>query len=625
MSELTTPEPKTDFLSRPLLASLYIDWEKAAYLAILLVAIVTRFWGLGDRVMSHDESLHTQFSYQFFIGDGFNHTPLMHGPFLFHITPIFYWLLGDSDFSARVPVAIFGIILVAMPYFLRPWLGKVGALATSFIFLISPYLTYYSRYIRHDIYVIVWAMIIFIAIWHYFQTREDKYLWWFAAGNALMFSTKEVSFIYVAIFGSFLILRLLPQIWMAPWLRNNLDRLTSPVLLVLLGLLMLSGGLLGQRFATQMEEPALSEDSGVFAADPEEDAFVSSTNEALTIVEQRLGWVEIVGIFALAGGLFWMAARFRPFLKNYAEFDLILLFTTLILPMAAPLFVVLAGGKPLEDSNPMATCFLPGQEAMSSVQIFFGRAFNATCWGDFVGSSLFLTILFLVFTLAAAILVGLWWDRRRWIIAAVIYHVIFFVLYTSVFTNIRDGWFSGTIGSLGYWLEQQEVARGNQPPFYYFFVVPFYEFLPLIFSLLAIRFWLIKQRLNQVTGYWLTAVLIALLAYSLGNWVFNLDNVFSGQEISRLPGILIGLLILGVAILVWFFIRRGQIMRAHGIETNLMELLARDIMCEFVAFVSWWLVLTWAAYSIAGEKMPWLSTHFVIPMGLLAGWYINER
>ncbi len=70
MTDLTTQEPKTDFLSRPLLASINIDWEKALYFLILLAAIVTRFWGLGDRVMSHDESLHTQFSYQFSLGMG---------------------------------------------------------------------------------------------------------------------------------------------------------------------------------------------------------------------------------------------------------------------------------------------------------------------------------------------------------------------------------------------------------------------------------------------------------------------------------------------------------------------------------------------------------------------------
>ncbi|MCZ7671542.1 MAG: glycosyltransferase family 39 protein [Chloroflexi bacterium] len=86
---------------------------------------------LGNRVMSHDESLHTQFSYQYFIGDGYSHTPLMHGPFLFHITALFYWLFGDSDFVARMPVALFGVILVVMPYFLRKPLGKVGALFTG--------------------------------------------------------------------------------------------------------------------------------------------------------------------------------------------------------------------------------------------------------------------------------------------------------------------------------------------------------------------------------------------------------------------------------------------------------------------------------------------------------------
>ena len=161
MSEIsTTPEEvSSGFLSRPVIPAINLDWEKTIYLIFIIVAILTRFWALGDRVMSHDESLHTQFSYQFFDGQGYNHTPLMHGPFLFHITAVAYWLFGDSDFVARLPVAIFGIILIILPYFLRDWLGRVGAIFTSFIFLISPFVTYYSRYIRHDVYIIVWAMI----------------------------------------------------------------------------------------------------------------------------------------------------------------------------------------------------------------------------------------------------------------------------------------------------------------------------------------------------------------------------------------------------------------------------------------------------------------------------------
>jgi uncharacterized protein (TIGR03663 family) len=224
MSELSSSENRTDFLSRPLLATMQIDWEKTIYILFLILAIVTRFYGLGDRVMSHDESLHTQFSFQFYNGDGYQHTPLMHGPFLFHLTAVSYWLFGDNDLTARIPVALFGVALVLMPYFLRSWLGRAGALFASFFFLISPYLTYYSRYIRHDIYVIVWAMIVFIATWFYFRDRNEKYLWWFAGGTALMFATKEVSFIYVAIFGSFLVLRLLPQSRQHPLVSQLVDQ-----------------------------------------------------------------------------------------------------------------------------------------------------------------------------------------------------------------------------------------------------------------------------------------------------------------------------------------------------------------------------------------------------------------
>src|SRR5690606_32861702 len=172
MTDLSTLSPQqpataTDFLSRPLVAALKLDWEKAIYLTFMIIAIATRFYGLGDRVVSHDESLHTQYSYQFYNGDGYSHSPLMHGPTLFHTTALSYWLFGDSDYASRIPNAILGVILVLMPYFLRTWLGRRGALFASFMFLISPYISYYSRYIRHDIYLIVFAFIVFIATWHY--------------------------------------------------------------------------------------------------------------------------------------------------------------------------------------------------------------------------------------------------------------------------------------------------------------------------------------------------------------------------------------------------------------------------------------------------------------------------
>jgi hypothetical protein len=34
----------------------------------------------------------------------------------------------------------------------------------------------------------------------------------------------------------------------------------------------------------------------------------------------------------------------------------------------------------------------------------------------------------------------------------------------------------------------------------------------------------------------------------------------------------------------------------------------------------WWVAGAWLTFSYAGEKMPWLTVHIVLPMILLAGW-----
>ena len=41
-------------------------------------------------------------------------------------------------------------------------------------------------------------------------------------------------------------------------------------------------------------------------------------------------------------------------------------------------------------------------------------------------------------------------------------------------------------------------------------------------------------------------------------------------------------------------------------------------------FTLWWAVLIFVALSLAGEKMPWLSTHIAVPFILLTGWWIGQ-
>ena len=53
---------------------------------------------------------------------------MMHGPFRYHLTAFFYFLFGDSDFTARMAPALFGIGVIGMVYFLRRYIGRWGAI-----------------------------------------------------------------------------------------------------------------------------------------------------------------------------------------------------------------------------------------------------------------------------------------------------------------------------------------------------------------------------------------------------------------------------------------------------------------------------------------------------------------
>jgi len=107
-------------------------------------------YDLETRVMSHDESLHTYFSWLFQRGQGYQHSPMMHGPLQFHLLALSYFIFGVSDFTARIPAVLFSIATVWMVWYWRRYLGKTGTIIAGFLMVISPYMLYYGRYVRNE-------------------------------------------------------------------------------------------------------------------------------------------------------------------------------------------------------------------------------------------------------------------------------------------------------------------------------------------------------------------------------------------------------------------------------------------------------------------------------------------
>lgn len=185
---------RTASWSRPTLA--------AAVALALTMAIggAMRFWDLGSRAFHHDESLHATFSWYLAEGRGYEHNPLMHGPFLFHTTALSFLAFGDSDVTARIVPALFGTMLIAMAWLLRDRIGTWGVVILGLFLAFSPALLYFSRFLRNDIYIAVWTLAMVIAMWRYIDRRQMRYLVATATLMALSFATKETTFITMAIF-----------------------------------------------------------------------------------------------------------------------------------------------------------------------------------------------------------------------------------------------------------------------------------------------------------------------------------------------------------------------------------------------------------------------------------------
>ena len=80
-------------------------------------------------------------------------------------------------------------------------------------------------------------------------------------------------------------------------------------------------------------------------------------------------------------------------------------------------------------------------------------------------------------TIILSVVLGVRWLGGAWLVCAGIFYFIWAALYTTLFTQ-TSGVFSGSWQGMGYWIAQQDVARGNQPWYYYFVGLPVYELLP---------------------------------------------------------------------------------------------------------------------------------------------------
>ena len=406
-------------------------WQWAPFLGIILLGAILRFWGLGDRPLHHDESLHAYFSLQLMHNlenwqSCFNHTiscykydPLLHGPFQFHAIALMYklsQLLGAPDHgvnttTVRLVAALSGSVIVGLPYLMRDYLGRNTALLACFLLAISPSMLYYSRFAREDIYMACFTLLLVVAIGRYIHDRKGGWLIVAALAFALSYATKEATFLSIAVFGSFFVAALIWEAGIKIPVRSRFRSKSTyahflpktGALPALLGFALLCAPL-AKWFFAEMKSVSIYVTQNTAISD----IFVQHLKDQTLAV---LPWICVLLGTLMLGGTVYERRRKKVVRQSALRID----------PLRQPLLA----------------------------------AFATVSW-------------------------------IHWLLALLVGATVFVLLFSVLFTNFPSGIGDGIWQGLYYWMKQQQVARGGQPWFYYLLLFPLYEQIGVVFAVVGI-------------------------------------------------------------------------------------------------------------------------------------------
>ena len=140
---------------------------------ITTVATFLRFFWLEVKPLHHDEGVNGYFLTTLFRSGEYKYDPAnYHGPDLYYIALAFTKTFGLNTLSIRWSVAIFGVLVVVLAFFLRRYIGKTGALFAAFFLALSPGMAYISRYFIHEILFVFFSFSIVVAILFFIEKRR---------------------------------------------------------------------------------------------------------------------------------------------------------------------------------------------------------------------------------------------------------------------------------------------------------------------------------------------------------------------------------------------------------------------------------------------------------------------
>ena len=152
------------------------DGDALWYVSCLLItatSVFLRFVSLSLKPLHHDEGVNGWFLMNLFRDGVYKYDPAnYHGPTLYYISLAFAKVFGLETYSIRASVAIWGVLVVVLTFFLRRYIGKIGSLAAALFLALSPGMVYISRYFIHEMFFVFLSLGIVVSVVFFIEKRR---------------------------------------------------------------------------------------------------------------------------------------------------------------------------------------------------------------------------------------------------------------------------------------------------------------------------------------------------------------------------------------------------------------------------------------------------------------------
>jgi uncharacterized protein (TIGR03663 family) len=164
---------------------------------ILGLAVFLRFFLLGIKPPHFDEGINGWFVDQMMKNGFYRYDPTnYHGPLHFYALLLSESMFGRNVWALRLPVVLVSIGCVWLSLRFEPLVGRAVSRIAALAMAVSPGFVFYGRYSIHEVWLVLFSMMLIMGLLGLWKFGTTNYLWWAGMGAAGMILTKETYIIH---------------------------------------------------------------------------------------------------------------------------------------------------------------------------------------------------------------------------------------------------------------------------------------------------------------------------------------------------------------------------------------------------------------------------------------------